>query len=136
VVESAALEHGEVDRADASFGSFFGLDEAAALRAELQKTADETTALRAELQKANEEVELLKQTAVQRASSIAELTENIRTLEAAAGREIEQLEADRERARNELAAVLNSTSWRITAPLRAIVRFTRAKSSDYRPFRS
>jgi hypothetical protein len=173
--------HGEVDRADAIFGSFLGLDEAAALRAELQKTAgeaaalraelqktageaaalraelqktagevaelraelqktaDETAALRAELQKtageaaalraerqkANEEVELLTQTAVQRASSIAELMENIRTLEAAAGREIEALKTDREQARNEVSALLNSTSWRITAPLRRIVGFLR-----------
>jgi hypothetical protein len=131
--------HGEVDRADAIFGSFLGLDEAAALRAELQKTAGEAAALRAELQKtageaaalraerqkANEEVELLKQTAVQRASSIAELTENIRTLEAAAGREIEALKTDREQARNEVSALLNSTSWRITAPLRRIVGFLR-----------
>jgi hypothetical protein len=152
--------HGEVDRADAIFGSFLELDEAAALRAalqktagevaelraelqktvdelqktadeaaalraELQKTADETAALRAERQKANEEVELLKQTAIQRASSIAELTENIRTLEAVAGREIEALKTDREQARNEVSALLNSTSWRITAPLRRIVGFLR-----------
>jgi hypothetical protein len=136
--------HGEVDRADAIFSSFLGVDESVALHAELQKTAaevaelraelqkiaDETAALSAELQKATEEItilrsqiELVEQTAIQRATSIAELTENIRTLEAAAGREIEALKADREQARNELAAVLNSTSWRITAPLRAIVRF-------------
>jgi hypothetical protein len=68
---------------------------------------------------------LLKRTAIQRASSIAELTENIRTLEAAAGREIEALKTDREQARNEVSALLNSTSWRITAPLRRIVGFLR-----------
>jgi hypothetical protein len=63
-------------------------------------SADETAALRAEL-------------------------ENIHTLEAAAGREIEALKADREQTKNELAAVLNSTTWRITAPLRAMVRLFR-----------
>jgi hypothetical protein len=164
--------HREVDRADAIFSSFLGVDEAvairaelhktaaetaelragpiaatdeaAALRAELQKTADETAelrtelqrttdeaaALRAERQKTTKEVTILRsqiesgeQMVAQLATSIAELTENIRTLEATAGREIEDLKADRDQARNELVAVLNSTSWRITEPLRAIVRF-------------
>jgi Glycosyl transferase family 2 len=106
------------------------IDQSAALRAKLQRTTNESEALRAQRQKATEEItilrsqsELVEQTVVQLATSMSELTEKIHALEAAAGREIAGLKADREQAKNELAAVLNSTTWRITAPLRAIVRF-------------
>jgi len=63
----------------------------------------------------------------------ADVGREIETLKAAndtAGREIEALNADREQLSKEVLTLLNSTSWRITAPLRVIISLL--KKSTFR----
>ena len=86
-------------------------EKVAALHSELemvqQTAAEKVAALHSEL-------EMVQQTAIQQGNSIVKLTENIRTLKGGL-----------DTARNEILALRNSTSWRITAPIRDIAELLR-----------